>query len=403
MTPAAATPDLPLRQLIAQHLQAQTPPRLTFAAYMELALYQPQWGYYAKPNPGLGPAGDFVTSPHLGHDFGELLAVQMAEFWRCLDQPDPFTLVEMGAGQGLVAADLLNALAQSEPDCLAAVNYIIVEKSAGLIRQQRQRLQPWQPRVSWRSLAELPADSITGCFFSNELVDAFPVHRLVLTAAGLQEIYVTLADTAAAVPTFQDTIGPLSTPRLAAYFDLVGIQLQPPQYPLGYQSEVNLAALDWIATVASKLQRGYLLTIDYGYPASRYYGPARSQGTLQGYYRHAHHNDPYVYVGQQDLTAHVDFTALERYGQQQGLDKLAITPQALFLMALGLGDRLDALAAIGETDPQTVQRALRRRDLLHRLIDPMGLGNFSVLLQAKGLSADERGRSLRGFTLPPLA
>ncbi|NJL85465.1 MAG: class I SAM-dependent methyltransferase [Leptolyngbyaceae cyanobacterium SM1_1_3] len=372
---------------------------------MELALYQPEWGYYASQDPALGPAGDFVTSPHLGHDFGELIAVQLAEFWHCLDRPKPFSLVEMGAGQGLVAADVLSALQQNYSDCFAAVEYMIVEKSAALIQEQQQRLQPWQNQVTlqWRSLPEIPPNSITGCFFSNELVDAFPVHRVVLTETGLQEIYVGLADSPSlSEPTFQDVQGPLSTPKLSGYFDLVGVAIQPPRYPIGYQSEINLAALDWIETVARKLQRGYLLTIDYGYPASRYYGPSRSQGTLQGYYRHAHHNDPYAHIGHQDLTAHVDFTGLERWGQQCGLEKLEATQQALFLMALGLGDRLSALAETPEIDRPTVQTVLRRRDLLHRLIDPMGLGNFGVLLQAKGLSADERGRSLKGFTVPPL-
>lgn len=404
MNLSSAAENSTLRHLIAQRIQASALPGISFAEYMDLALYQPDWGYYASQKPSLGPTGDFVTSPHLGHDFGELLAVQLAEFWHCLGQPVPFSLVEMGAGQGLVAADVLAALSQNDADCFAAVEYTIIEKSVALMQKQQRRLRPWQDKgvkLQWRSLAEIPDNSVTGCFFSNELVDAFPVHRVVLTETGLQEIYVTLTN-ASDEPKFQDAVGPLSTPELSAYFELVGIDLAPPRYPVGYQTEINLAALDWITTVAQKLRRGYLLTIDYGYPASRYYGPSRSQGTLQAYYRHAHHSDPYAYVGQQDLTAHVDFTALERQGERCGLQKLEATQQAMFLMALGLGDRLDALAAITETDGKTIQAALRRRDLLHRLIDPMGLGNFGVLLQGKGLSAEEGGRSLRGFTIPPL-
>jgi SAM-dependent MidA family methyltransferase len=143
--------------------------------------------------------------------------------------------------------------------------------------------------------------------------------------------------------------------------------------------------------VASRLQQGYLLTIDYGYPASRYYSPARSQGTLQCYYRHRHHNNPYLNIGRQDITAHVDFTALERWGEICGLDNLGFTQQGLFLMALGLGKRLAALSTSG----QGLAPLIQRREALHQLIDPMGLGGFGVLVQGKGLS--ETAQRLKGL------
>ena len=191
-----------------------------------------------------------------------------------------------------------------------------------------------------------------------------------------------------------------STPRLADYFALVGIDLADPQYAPGYRTEVHLAALDWMQTVAAKLRHGYVLTVDYGYPASRYYSRARAQGTIQCYYQHAHHDNPYSHLGHQDITAHVNFTALERQGEACGLETLGATQQAMFLMALGLGDRLNALSQIQATDTDTINLAIQRRDRLHQLINPMGLGNFMVLVQGKGLSSD--AKTLKGLTVPPL-
>lgn len=370
--------------------------RLSFADFMELALYHPQGGYYATKDVVLGLDGDFVTSAHLGHDFGELLAIQFAEMWEHLDRPTPFALVEMGAGQGLVAADALGTLQNHYPDCFAALTYQIVEKSDRLRAAQAQRLSPWVGRVTWVTLEDFPDHSITGCLFSNELVDALPVHQVVVAESGLQEVFVALADSPELA--LQEVVGALSTPRLADYFAFVGID--PATYAPGYRTEVHLAALDWMKTVATKLHHGYVVTVDYGYPASRYYSRARSQGTLQCYYHHGHHNDPYSHLGHQDITAHVNFTALERQGERCGLETLGATQQGMFLMALGLGDRLAALGQIQANDPATVNLAIQRREQLHQLINPMGLGNFVVLVQGKGLSAP--AKILKGLTIPPL-
>jgi SAM-dependent MidA family methyltransferase len=388
----------PLFAVLLEQIQSAPDRRITFAKFMDLALYHPTAGYYTRQDSFIGPQGDFVTSPHLGHDFGELLAVQVAEFWQRLDRPSPFTIVEMGAGQGLITGDLLHYLAQVYPDCFATVEYQIVEKSAAMRAAQQQRLGQWGDRIQWLTLDDILDDSITGCFLSNELADALPVHLIERTETGWQEVYVTVAKDDS--ETLQETSGPLSTPRLTEYFELVGIDLADPQYTVGYRTEVHLAALDWMKTVANKLRRGYVLTVDYGYPASRYYNRARSQGTLQCYYQHAHHNDPYLNLGQQDITAHVNFTALERQGEAVGLTTVGVTQQAMFLMALGLGDRLSALAEIQETDAATLQQAIRRRDNLHQLMNPMGLGNFVVLIQSKGLG--KSAEPLKGLTIPPL-
>jgi SAM-dependent MidA family methyltransferase len=245
----------------------------------------------------------------------------------------------------------------------------------------------------------MPSNSIVGCLFSNELVDAFPVHQIVVEAGALREIYVTVASEThdSGEIQFQAVTGELSTPRLSEYFQMIGIDLLAPPYPDGYCTEVNLAAVDWMGTVADRLQQGYVVTIDYGYPSQRYYHPARSQGTLQCYWQQSHHANPYLNVGQQDMTAHVDFTALERTGEPLGLKFLGRVPQGLFLMALGLGDRIAAVSQLETGEGQTIQDLLQRRDRLHRLIDlnPNGMGNFQVLVQGKNLLNESPLRGLR--------
>ncbi|MEB3335860.1 MAG: class I SAM-dependent methyltransferase [Leptolyngbyaceae bacterium] len=394
-----------LCQLIAEQIAEAPHQRITFAEYMEVVLYHPQEGYYATNVVNIGADGDFFTSPHLGADFGELLAEQFVQMWHILGNPIPFTLVEMGAGQGILAGDILRYLHRHHADCFAALEYVIVEKSAGLVAEQQQRLQHFakiqstsgQVLLRWSTLEAIAPHSITGCYFSNELVDALPVHQVVIQDGKLQEVYVTTYADSAGNISFAEVVSELSSPQLAEYFDWVGIDLSADIYPEGYRSEVNLAALNWLGTVADQLQRGYILTIDYGYPATRYYSPARREGTLQCYYRHTHHSDPYVHVGRQDLTAHVDFTALERWGDRAGLQQVGFTQQGLFLMALGLGDRLAALSTTNVMGGQGIQELLQRREALHGLMNPMGLGNFGVLVQSKGLTAAENTQPLRGL------
>ncbi len=381
-----------LVKLITDHIHSAPHQRIPFASYMDLALYHPDHGYYTTKASTLGPDGDFITSPHLGHDFGELLAVQFANMWDILGQPQPFHLVEMGAGQGLIAADVLAYLQQHHPDCYAALNYIIIEKSSALRSQQQEYLT--HPNVTWTTLEEL--SPITGCFFSNELLDAFPVHIVEKHNNQLQEIYVTADNN-----TLQETLGPLSTDKLLQYFNQAGIDLLSDTYSDGYRTEVNLAALDWLDAVIKAVERGFILTIDYGHTAQRYYSPARHQGTLKCYYQHRHHDDPYINVGQQDLTAHVDFTALETHGKNLGLTNLGFTQQGLFLMALGLGDRIATLSQTIAPGPDGFNQLIQRRQSLHQLMDmsPMGLGTFGVLIQSKGLQDKV---SLKGLTIPPL-
>ncbi|MBD1910616.1 MULTISPECIES: class I SAM-dependent methyltransferase [unclassified Leptolyngbya] len=384
---------------IAQHIAAQPQGRIPFTEFMNLALYDPEYGYYATNRVNIGKEGDFYTAPHLGSDFGELLAEQFAEMWRLLGFPQPFTLVEMGAGQGLLVRDVLRYLHRHHDACFDALEYIVVEASPALRQLQQQQMSNLLEfdRLHWRTWDEIPLDSVVGCFFSNELVDAFPVHRIILKDGALQEIFVVKSEKAEE-GVFGEAIAPLSTPEVETYLQLSGISLTTPPYPDGYSTEVNLASLDWLTTVAQRLRQGYVLTIDYGYPAQRFYLPSRRAGTLQCYFQHHHHDNPFIHVGSQDITAHVNFTALEKQGEKCGLESLGFTQQGLFLMALGMGDRIAELSNRSFSESFTLSDLLARREALHGLIDPMGLGNFGVLLQGKGLQEEQR--KLRGFQIP---
>ncbi|TVQ56634.1 MAG: class I SAM-dependent methyltransferase [Spirulina sp. DLM2.Bin59] len=373
---------------LLQILTAASP--LTFAEYMDTVLYHPEQGYYNRQP--IGFQGDFFTSASGDGDFGELLAVQFRQMWQILGCPSEFTLLEMGAGEGETARDCLGAIAQTDPQCYAAIRYVIVEKSPQKRQSQGERLGGHA--VTWQDWRDIPDQSLIGCCFSNELVDALPVHWVVSQDQQLQEVYLDITPQG-----IEERLGPLSRPEISAYFTTLGIPFPGPTYPSGYRTEVNLAALDWLQTVARKLKQGYLLTIDYGYTGDRYYHPQRHQGTLQCYFQHRRHNNPYVNLGEQDITAHVNFTALTHWGEEYGLQTLGMTKQGLFLMALGLGDRLAALSQ-GNIP---LNQLLQRRSHLHGLIDPTGLGGFSVLLQQRGLTPEQIATPLRGFATNPRA
>ncbi|MFP4298346.1 MAG: class I SAM-dependent methyltransferase [Spirulinaceae cyanobacterium] len=378
-----------LIQVIRDRIAHSSQNKIPFAAFMDLALYHRELGYYSGGNVEIGSRGDFFTSVSLGADFGDLLAVQFAQMWQVLNQPQPFILWEMGAGLGDLALDILKALEGRYPDFYAQVEYWIVEQSPALIQRQKEVLKGYP--VQWKTWSEIEDNSIVGCGFANELVDAFPVHQVRVESGELKEVYVTETKTG-----LTEITGELSTLQLAQYFQDMGINLLAPDYVKPYQTEVNLAAISWLETVAKKLQKGYLITIDYGYTATRYYNRERSRGTLQCYYQHRRHNNPYINLGQQDITAHVNFTALQHYGQQYGLETLGQTKQGMFLMALGLGEKLNALSS-GQFG---VEQILQRRDALHQLMDPTGLGGFETLIQAKGLRETEATQPLQGLTMP---
>ncbi len=376
-----------LKAAIRQAIQQAPEGRITFARFMEMALYYPGEGYYTHRGGLLGVRGDYYTAPHLSPLFGQLIARQLIEFWQNLGSPASFQIVEGGAGQGLLAGDILSILQQNAPELWPGLSYTIIEISEPLRLAQRRRLSAIPGgseligKVAWRDLTEFEPGEVKGVILSNELLDAFPVHLVIVEPAGLREIYVTFDEESGR---FEETVGPLSTSELSRYFERLGLDLH--SYGAGYRTEVNLDALGWLSRAAGILGRGYILTVDYGYTAERRYHPLRRSGTLQCYTAHTVHTNPYVNVGVQDITAHVDFTSLMREGEASGLKNEGFTSQALFLAGLGLGDHLAVLSdPVARPPGMTTKQKLAEREALQRLINPNGMGNFGVLIQSKNI------------------
>ena len=346
--------------------------RITFRDFMALCLYHPQHGYYFSRRQAMGRAADYLTSPEVHPFFGAVVARQLSEMWEVMDRPSPFDVLEMGPGSGLLARDILLATRRRDPRFSAALRYHLLERSPRQAERQRDTLDGLDlpvGKVDWLSEEPSPA-SVRGCVLSNELLDSFPVHRVVFQDGRLREVYVSWREGA-----FVEELDDLSTPELAPYFQRLG--LLPGE---GCRAEVNLEALQWIKGVATALDRGFVLTFDYGHEAPDLYAPWRRDGTLLSFYRHNPSNDPYRRLGRQDMTAHVDFTSLIDEGRRQGLEPLGLTTQARFLSALGIYEALRQRE--GDTD---LEEHFARRRAVHELTDPVGLGRVRVLVQAKGL------------------
>lgn len=349
--------------------------RITFAAFMEACLYEPGLGYYTSPGRKVGAEGDFYTSISVHAAFGRVIAREVAQMWRCMGSPAKFTLVECGAGNGRLACDILDYLAEREPTMYGGLSLVLVEREPSLEQAQAGVLAQHLEHVRWLPPDEFYGGSFTfsGCLYTNELVDALPVHRVAMTEEGLQEIYVTLKD-----GELMEEAGPLSTPAIAEYLQRLGIQLLP-----GRQAEINLNALEWLGTVAKILQQGFILTIDYGYSAEDLYAPHRTRGTLLCYHRHQTEENPYIRLGQQDITSHVDFTSLMQRGEELGLHSEWFGEQYRFLMGAGIIKELEE----SERSDVSDEEKLRIRLALKKLIMPEGMGGmFRVLVQSKGVA-----------------
>jgi SAM-dependent MidA family methyltransferase len=363
--------------------------KIPFAEFMDLALYHPQEGYYFSPRERIGPGGDYYTSPHVHPVFGHLLARQFRQMWEILGNPSPFTLVEMGAGKGLLCADILTYCRSQLPDFYRNLIYLLAEISSAAVEKQKTLLASFfnEGKLEWISPDSVLSGEkgFTGCLFSNELIDAFPVHLVRQEGGKIQEIYVTSRGSS-----FAEIPGPPSTPALQEYFSLYGSPLEE-----GQRTEVNLKALEWVDGINRALQRGFVLTIDYGYEATELYHPDRREGTLLGYFRHTTSSHPYERIGFQDMTTHVNFTALIRKGESLGLKKAGYTEQYRFLAALGLLQDLENLErdSPSPSDPAFLKNKLAMRNLLI----PGGMGSlFKVLVQSKGVDS----ASLLGFRDP---
>lgn len=341
--------------------------RITFREYMDTALYHPRYGYYSGLRPPMGRGGDYVTSPEAGPLFGMLVARQLHEMWELLSRPPAFQVVEAGPGRGLLARDILEWARRERPDFFRALHYRLVEPGASLRRWQRQALaEASLPKGKVRWSDDL-GEQTNGCILSNELLDALPAHRVAVHDGRLREVYVRLESGA-----FAEETGEPSTPDLAAYFEHLG--LLPGE---GCYAEVNLAAPRWIARAAAALERGFLLTFDYGYEAAEMYAPWRRDGTLLCFYRQSASSDPYARPGRQDITTAVDFTTVIAAGARAGLTAAGFTTQAAFLQALGLPQAVAGASG-------SLEERVTARQTAVELTDPAGLGRIRVLAQAKG-------------------
>lgn len=369
-------------RLIVDRIRQHGP--LTFAEFMELALYDPQVGYYAGATRRSGRTGDFYTSVDVGPVFGEFLARQFAEMARLLTDedvvrgprsevrgqtsdfghrtPDYVDLVEAGAGDGRLSRDVLDALERSAPDVYERVHLHLVERSELARAAQRATLARHASKLASSSVA-LPSP-VQGIIFANELLDALPAHAVMGRAEGLREIFID----AVGDRLVERELTP-STPALEQYFDAIGVRLAP-----GWRAEVNLTATDWMRQAAGALQRGFLVLVDYGHEARELFSASHASGTLATFAEHVVESrdetrqPPWLQdPGSRDVTAHVDFTSIRNAGVAAGLDAFCLVDQMHFLLGLGVEDWLLNHSGSGRED-------LLRRLALKTLLVPGGLG-----------------------------
>lgn len=379
--------DQEIRELIHQH------GRITFAQFMQACLYSPHGGFYAAR--GTRISAHFGTAPATHPVFGALLARQLEQMWHLLGDPPVFYVLEVGSGDGALAQAIVSACERMAPQMAQALYYVAADYAPRWLPAPAHPFA-WDHRTGdgmspGRRDAPLRVQRVktdglrafrhvVGCILCNELIDNFPVHRFAIQGGRVKEVFVTLAG-----GTLTEVLDEPSSPRLAERLTSLGVTL-----PEGYRGEVNLALEDWTGQLAQALDRGFILTIDYGQLAPDLYAPQNHQGTLVCYHRHVGSRDPYQHLGHQDITCQVDFTSLMRLGERHGLATVGYTRQRQFLTNLGFASCLEALQTPGLSAAWT---ALSRMAML-ALVDPEEYGDFKVLAQAKGLGL---GIELLGF------
>jgi SAM-dependent MidA family methyltransferase len=338
---------------------------------MDLALYHPELGYYARAAQRSGRAGDFFTSVDVGPIFGELLARQIVEMAAILGSPPhACDLVEAGAGNGRLSADILRAVEATDPLLLRQLRLHLVEASAAARAAQPGTLGEYASRLTSAG-GELP-ERYEGVLIANELLDAMPAHQVVMHEDGLREVFV--VEHGGRLTARE---GAPSTPALGAYLEALGVDLEP-----GWRVEINLRARDWVSNAARRLTRGFLILIDYGHPAADLYSASHASGTLTTFRRHTsappEGADGLAWLacpGEQDITAHVDFTTVGRAAEAEGLARLGFMDQTYFLLGL-----------LGPDGGRELAAAERRA--VKTLIMPGGLGStFKVMIFGKGVGS----------------
>lgn len=330
---------------------------ITFARFMELALYAPG-GYYTSGDP-ISASGDYFTAPSAHPAFGALVAVQLREMWTLLGSPAEFTVVEIGAGDGGLAADITEFAGELDTAFAGALSYKAFDTAPPASQEY-----PVSP------ISDIP-EGITGCVLSNELFDAMPVHIFEIRGGKPNEVLVGVDG-----DELVEIIAAPTTPLIERRLGTLASSL-----PDGYRGEVNASLDEWAAKISKTLRRGWALTIDYGFNRAELYRPKRVMGSLRCYYQHTLGQDPLRHVGKQDITAHVDFTALYEAMENAGLTTVAHTTQADFLRRLGFDEAVGSLREMRIPRPE----ARANEAGMHALIDPAGMGGFMVAVHGKGV------------------
>jgi SAM-dependent MidA family methyltransferase len=396
-----------LVSVICAEIESTPSRRITFARFMELALYETRLGYYRQAADRPTDAGDFLTAPETHPIFGWTLARRIEEMWASLDRPDPFTILEYGAGSGTLALAVFEGFRRhGRVDLLEATRYLAVETNPHRVTELRRRFEEagladrlagLEDRLAGGSATSSSSgvEPVSGVIIANEFLDALPVHRFVVRGGKLLELFVARREGArgrlgdpegSAGPQtaagFVEVVAEPSTPELAERLADDGIDVG--RLAEGQVGEISLGLGEWLDETATRLGRGYALVIDYGHDAAELYGPRRLAGTLLGYRGHRVAADPLEMVGLADLTAHVDFTALRLLGERRGWRTAASATQSEFLVVCGLEAELQALQASADL---TAPDYLRARSAIVRLLDPRHLGRFRVLTLARGVAS----------------
>ena len=384
-----------LRSAVDQEIRdlIQKNGRITFAQFMQACLYSPRGGFYSSR--GNRISAHFGTSPSSHPVFGALIARQLEQMWHLLGDPPVFQVIEVGSGDGALGQSIVDACWRMTPGLAQALYYVAADYEPGWLQSADHTFDWDMGTGDWKSPGNPDAilgiqrvkteglgafRNVVGCILCNELIDNFPVHRFAIQGGRVKEVFVTSVE-----GNFTEVLDEPSSPGIEERLTSLGLSLTE-----GYRGEVNLAMEDWTAQLSRALDRGFILTIDYGQLAADLYSPQNAQGTLVCYYRHAVSGDPYQHIGQQDITCQVDFTSLMRLGDRHGLATVGYAPQSQFLTNLGFSSFLDALQGQGLSAART---ALSRMALM-TLVDSEEYGDLKVLAQAKGKGL---GIELLGF------
>ncbi len=360
-----------LREHLVELCRAQGP--IPFSLYMEICLYHPELGYYTSGPPPMGRDGDYLTYPLVHPVFGRLLGKQVAQVWELMGRPTPFTMVEMGGGRGLMCQDMLRGISQEASGVLACMEVILVDRSPALLEMQLEAASFIAPVKAMSPETFFARPPLVGCVISNELLDAMPVHLLEMRGGRLQEVLVEVG-----LEEIREVLADPTDPRIQEELDALGSRLLE-----GQRVELGLAALEWMEKVARGLERGVVISLDFGYSGPDVFHPLRTAGTLMAYKAHLASPDPYLLPGGQDICAHVNFQALIEAGKRKGLHLTGLVPQDRFLLSLGLLKEMEALEArrngMGPASFWAEKLALRKL-----LMPQPAQGGFQVMVQHKG-------------------